>query len=76
MGKGTYHFLISSITSRNPDARGLVAGGGGGVKPQGAQANSLASVINLRVGLRLESRARLLSDIVRVVWEKHSTFSS
>lgn len=73
MGKGTYHFLISSITSRNPDARGLVAGGGG-VKPQGAQANSLASVINLRVGLRLESRARLLSDIVRVVWEKH--FSS
>lgn len=39
-------------------------GGLRGVKPQGAQANSLASVINLRGGLRLESRAHPLSDIV------------
>lgn len=34
MGKGTYHFLISSITSRNPDARGLVAGRGGASNPR------------------------------------------
>ena len=44
MGKGAYQFLVPSVTSRNPDARGLW----GDVKSQGALANSLAIVINLR----------------------------
>jgi len=44
MGKGAYQFLVPSVTSRNPDAAGLW----GDVKSQGALANSLAIVINLR----------------------------
>lgn len=75
MDKETCHFLISSITSRNPDAKSAW----GRVKPQGARANFLPRVVLLILGgglLRLESQAHLLSDNVRVVWGKHCTFFS